>query len=54
MDIITIPLTKKIGQQEFRDGINQILYNYREGYELSDNGEILEDSEQRLENLFTA
>ena len=44
---------KKIGQQEFRDSINQILCDYREGYELSDNGEILESPEQGLENLFS-
>jgi hypothetical protein len=45
---------KKAGQQEFRDGINQILYDYKEGYELSDKGEILESPEQGLENLFAA
>ncbi|MDB9437426.1 hypothetical protein PN450_11610 [Dolichospermum lemmermannii CS-548] len=45
---------KKTGQQEFRDGINQILCEYKEGYELSDNGEILESPEQGLENLFAA
>lgn len=45
---------KKTGQQEFRDGISQILCDYKEGYELSDNGEILESPEQGLENLFAA
>ncbi|HEY9609508.1 hypothetical protein [Allocoleopsis sp.] len=45
---------KKTGQQEFRDGVNQILYDYKEGYELSDNGEILESPEKGLENLFAA
>jgi hypothetical protein len=45
---------KKTGQQEFRDGINQILRDYKEGYELSDEGEILESPEQGLENLFAA
>jgi hypothetical protein len=45
---------KKTGQQEFRDGINQILRDYKEGYELSDEGEILEFPEQGLENLFAA
>jgi hypothetical protein len=45
---------KKIGQQEFRDGINQILCDYKEGYELSENGEILDSPEQGLENLFAA
>ena len=45
---------KKTGQQEFRDNISQILCDYKEGYELSDNGEILESPEQGLENLFAA
>lgn len=45
---------KKTGQQEFRDGVNQILCDYKEGYELSDHGEILESPEQGLENLFAA
>jgi len=45
---------KKTGQQEFRDGISQILCDYKEGYELSDDGEILESPEQGLENLFAA
>ncbi|MBD2103934.1 hypothetical protein [Leptolyngbya sp. FACHB-261] len=45
---------KRTGQQEFRDVINQILYDYKEGYELSDEGEILESPEQGLEKLFTA
>jgi hypothetical protein len=45
---------KKTGQQEFRDGICQILCEYKEKYELSDNGEILESPEQGLENLFAA
>lgn len=45
---------KKIGQQEFRDCINQILCDYKEGYEISDNGEILELPEQGLENLLAA
>ena len=45
---------KKTGQQEFRDGMRQILCDYKEGYELSDNGEILESPEPGLENLFAA
>jgi hypothetical protein len=45
---------KKTGREEFRDGINQILRDYKEGYELSDKGEILEFPEQGLENLFAA
>jgi len=42
------------GQQEFRDRINQLLCDYREGYELSENGEILEFTEQGLEELVLA
>jgi len=41
----------KPGKQEFRDRINQLLCDYREGYELSENGEILELTEQGLEDL---
>jgi hypothetical protein len=39
------------GKQEFRDSMNQLLCDYREGYELSENGEILEFPEQKLEDL---
>jgi len=42
------------GQQEFRDRINHLLCDYREGYELSENGEILESPEQGLEDLVLA
>ncbi|MEG4862911.1 MULTISPECIES: hypothetical protein [unclassified Microcoleus] len=42
------------GQQEFRERINQLLCDYREGYELSENGEILEFPEQGLEELVLA
>jgi hypothetical protein len=39
------------GKQEFRDRINQLLCDYREGYELSEKGEILQSPEQGLEDL---
>ena len=42
------------GKQEFRDSMNQLLCDYREGYELSENGEILESPEQGLEDLVLA
>jgi hypothetical protein len=42
------------GKQEFRDRINEFLCDYREGYELSENGEILESPEQGLEDLVLA
>lgn len=42
------------GKQEFRDRINQLLCDYREGYELSEKGEILESPEQGLEDLVLA
>lgn len=45
---------KKTGQQEFRNEINKFLCDYKEGYEMSENGEILESPEQGLENLFVA
>lgn len=45
---------RETGKQEFRDIINQILCDYREGYELSENGEILEFPEQGLEDLVLA
>jgi len=45
---------KKAGQSELRQEVNQILCDYKEGYELSDQGEILEFPEQGLENLFAA
>jgi hypothetical protein len=45
---------RETGKQEFRDRINQLLCDYREGYELSENGEILEFPEQGLEDLVLA
>src|SRR6476469_1533151 len=47
-------LDRETGQQEFRDSMNQLLCDYREGYELSENGEILELPEQGLEELVLA
>jgi hypothetical protein len=45
---------KIAGQKEFRDKINDILCDYQDGYELSENGEILEQAEQGLDLLFEA
>jgi len=45
---------RETGKQEFRDRINQVLCDYREGYELSEKGEILEFPEQGLEELVLA
>ncbi|MEH1892336.1 MAG: hypothetical protein V7K92_23745 [Nostoc sp.] len=45
---------KKAGQKEFRDKINDILCDYKDGYELSEKGEILERPEQGLDLLFEA
>lgn len=45
---------KKAGQKEFRDKINDILCDYKDGYELSEKGEILERAEQGLDLLFEA
>ena len=42
---------REIGKQEFRDSMNKLLCDYREGYELSEKGEILEFPEQGLEEL---
>ena len=42
---------REIGKQEFRDSMNKLLCDYREGYELSEKGEILEFPEQGLEDL---
>ncbi len=45
---------KNAGQREYRNEINSILADYSVGYELSDNGEILELPERGLENLIEA
>jgi len=43
---------KESGQQEFREQINIFLFDYKERYELSDQGEILGTPEEGLEDLF--
>lgn len=45
---------QKTGQQEFRKQLNEILRDYKEGDEISEQGEILESPEKGLENLFAA
>ena len=45
---------RESGQKEFRQVVNQILSDYKEGYELSEDGEVLELPEKGLENLFSA
>ena len=45
---------KDEGQKEFRSRVNEILQDYSTGYELSEQGEILELAEHGLENLFAA
>jgi hypothetical protein len=45
---------RETGKQEFRDRINELLCDYREGYELSKKGEILELPEQGLKELVLA
>jgi hypothetical protein len=42
---------RETGKQEFRDRINQLLCDYREGYELSEKGEIIVSPEQGFEEL---
>jgi hypothetical protein len=44
----------EIGRQELRTQINELLQDYKDGYELSANGEILALSEKGLENLLGA
>ncbi len=43
-----------IGKREFREEINDILKDYKNGFELSENGEILELVEKGTEYLFSA
>ncbi len=43
-----------IGRQEWRAEINELLRDYKEGYELSPDGEILALAEKGLENLLRA
>jgi hypothetical protein len=42
---------KEIGQQEFRERINEVLRDYKDEYELSEKGEILVAIEPGLDNL---
>jgi len=44
----------KLGQKYFRDKINPILREYNDGYEISENGVILNLSPIGLDNLFEA
>ncbi len=44
---------QKRGQQEFREKINEFLKEYKDGFELSENGEILVGIEHGLECLIT-
>lgn len=45
---------KKAGQQEFRAAVNEFLQDYRGGWELSANGEVLAKGEPGLEELLEA
>jgi hypothetical protein len=45
---------KETGRLEYLAEINELLRDYKEGYELSSDGEILALSEKGLENLFQA
>jgi hypothetical protein len=42
------------GQAKFRSEINDILSDYKEGYELAENGEIVEKADKGLDSLFDA
>ncbi len=42
------------GQAEFRAEINEILSDYKDGYELAENGEIVEKADKGLETLLSA
>lgn len=44
----------EIARQEYRSQINSLLCDYKEGFELSENGEILALAEKGLENLLSA
>lgn len=43
-----------IGKEEFRNGINEILADYQDGWELSEIGEILSKGDEGLHYLFEA
>lgn len=45
---------KEDGRREFRTEINDLLKDYKEGFELSESGEILALSDKGLENLLIA
>jgi hypothetical protein len=45
---------KSMGRQEFRDEVNKLLQDYQEGYELSENWEILILAEPGLDDLLQA
>jgi len=42
------------GQKHYRETLNPILREYKEGFEISENGEILINSDNGLSNLFEA
>lgn len=44
----------ELGREEYRREINEILQDYKDGFVLSENGEILALAEKGLENLFHA
>jgi hypothetical protein len=44
----------RVGRDEFRTEINELLHDYQDGYELSKNGEILALPEEGLEILINA
>lgn len=44
----------ELGRQEWRTEINELLRDYKDGYELSPDGEILASAENGLENLLQA
>lgn len=44
----------QLGREEYRREVNGILQDYKEGYVLSEDGEILALAEKGLENLFNA
>lgn len=41
------------GKNEYRDELNQVLKDYKSGYELSDAGEVLQISPSGLETIIT-
>ena len=62
MDVTTITATvvgiitfdQKAGQQEYRNEINDILRDYKEGYQLSEQGEIVITTPEGMERLLAA